>query len=689
MFMLSLFSTHYRTYLLTALFVCVFFLGSFDITFAFIDVLENFIKSTIYNVIVAVGVLVMTVGAFMLDASVSQLVVQMGEKLGGAQGLGGSIKSLWLIIRDLFNIFFIFSLIYIGIRTILKSEDSGTRRMLGHLIIAALFINFSLYITQAITDFSNVASVQIYNQISTVGETDIGVGTLGGIPGAFLQSVRFTSLLGAKNPTDTMSMGDAFVYAIFMLVFLLVSGMVFAWAGILIVTRFVALIFYMILSPMMFLGLVLPNFKKYGDKWWGGFLNQCFFAPTLLFGLYMSLIGIQGLQGAFFGVGEFTTILEPGPVNPGMFGMVLYFIIMIGFLIGSIKLAQSMAEVGAKTALKYVASATKNVGGYAASQAVGWSSDKVSKAYDKFEEKKGRVPFLSQNIRTTLDKGKAAKFGGSSSYKDRSDYAEKRDTEISRARSTTAIGDAIAAGTRTNATGRDKIEMERLVAKASNPQILEMAKSEKGREALLAAAGDLNQEQIKALNGADTLSDEFKSSLGSAVQNATVNRLGLIAQPQDINKASKDQLKSIGYEQLFANAEFLQDGQLDDMKGFTSDGTITQTELTQIKDERKRKITRAANSPQTALTIINSRKSEKEVAKLPKEFLESRNFIDAARLPNAEHKITASLLTKIAQESDGVSKPTIGNNIRASYGNNNLPADVRNFFQSAMGGMFT
>ena len=252
----------------------------------------------VYPVALAIGGLFVGIGGFTLDIAIQQLIINMGGMWNGPFGLG--VIEVWKVIRDLFNILFIFGFIFIGIKTILNSEDSNTRRALGHLIIAAIFINFSLLIAQVIIDFSNVAATQIYN-MATSGITivDAGNATTGSpsITMAFMDTVSLGSFFDAKP--ENIKGAQLIIYSILMMIFFIIAGIIFLFAAYHVIYRFVALILYMIASPVLFLGLILPNFKGYTDKWVGGLLRQSFFAPAFLFLTYVALLSIDRLKGAF------------------------------------------------------------------------------------------------------------------------------------------------------------------------------------------------------------------------------------------------------------------------------------------------------------------------------------------------------------------------------------------------------
>jgi len=86
---------------------------------------------------------ILAVTGLVLNKTVEITVIEMGAKVGGI----GTIEVGWKIFRDLANILIIFSLLYIGIITILNLKLGGydVKKLLVSLIIAAVFINFSLF----------------------------------------------------------------------------------------------------------------------------------------------------------------------------------------------------------------------------------------------------------------------------------------------------------------------------------------------------------------------------------------------------------------------------------------------------------------------------------------------------------------------------------------------------------------
>ncbi len=309
-----------------------------------------------YLIATTLGGAVLYLGSLLLDYSVFYLVVQMGTFFQSGAQFGQAVALGWTLIRDLINMTFIFGLIYIGIKTILNSEDADTRRKLGYLIIAALLINFSLFMTQLVVDFSNLLATQMYSQLSQPGPA----GSVPSISGAFMNASKVSSYIN----TQTIQQGETakpaisgsalIVYSVMLLIFYVFAGISFLMGSFLIVSRFVALILYMIFSPVMFLGWILPQFKSYSSTWWEGFWKNCIFAPIYLFILYISLQVLRGLtstgvlatsanSGSLDMVGKAT---QAAQTSIGQ--IVISFMIMIGLLWASQKIGEKLSISGGK-----------------------------------------------------------------------------------------------------------------------------------------------------------------------------------------------------------------------------------------------------------------------------------------------------------------------------------------------------
>ena len=182
-----------------------------------------------------------------LDYAVNQYVIGFGSQWRG--GVGGAIDMSWGIVRDVFNITFIFGLIWLGFKMILNSGDSSTRRTLITLIMAALLVNFSLFITKFVVDFTNILSTEIaqsfiQSDASEVGESSADGGDGVEISQAFMQLFGLTGVwqspAGAPNEEDDMS-GVSYMYIFGTAIVFLIGAFTFATGVIMLIIRFAAL----------------------------------------------------------------------------------------------------------------------------------------------------------------------------------------------------------------------------------------------------------------------------------------------------------------------------------------------------------------------------------------------------------------------------------------------------------------
>lgn len=317
------------------------------------------INGFFYNVAIAAGGFFVIIGGWALEQSLQVLVFQMGALMAGDSGIGVSVNTVWVVVRDGFNLMFIFGLIYIGLKLIWDAEDSGAKRALTSLIIAALLINFSLFIAKFIVDFSNIAALQIYDLMSTTLVVNTADGTAGFEGSDIGVSGYIMHLVGLQTIAVIGASGFGLSLAIF--IFLLFTGLVLLAGSLMLITRFVMLCFYMIFAPVMFLGLILPKLKHHQDKWWNNFLKQAFFAPAYLFCLYIALRILAGARTSVGGeqtVGENLAAVggQTGYIPPtgGGFEAVLFLILSLGFMLASIIVASRMSIHGADTSMAVI-----------------------------------------------------------------------------------------------------------------------------------------------------------------------------------------------------------------------------------------------------------------------------------------------------------------------------------------------
>jgi len=623
------------------------------------------IATALFYFAISIGGMFVGIGGLALDLSIQMLVVEMGNFFGDA-GLGGGVIELWKIVRDMFNIVFIFSFIYLGIRTILNSDSASTQRALGYLLVAALLINFSLYITQAIVDFSNIAATQIYNQIVYGGSGAEGVsggglfGTQGAntanmqfapwsIAGSFLSATNITTFFGGSGTilaADFTSV-KILVYAVFMMIFFIITGFVFLIAAIRIIARFIALIIYMVFSPAMFLGWILPKFAAQSSKWWGGFLKNAFFAPAFLFLVYMSLLLMGRLRTQLMGeTGDFMAILKGGTMQVSEFEIILFFLMMIGLMYASVKVGDLMSVAGAKSSVKFVDGLRNNMQGMLYRNTVGKGLDRFGVGamdrLDRAAEGGNKAARLTRTVlggestRKALEK--ASNYGAGGTGKSDAEKMDKeRASRASRSAAVDKIGDAIKSGSairniygpKTPAQEAAIRNMERTLRDASNPQLLEIADSKEGQKMLIGIAGSLSPGQVKALVESDKVTDKFREDFYKERSKQIETRVGT-----DFGGANKSDLNVLGPDTL-AKPEVainLSEKQIDALD-FTD---IDKGNIKQIRKDSLRKVVEDGATIGTIDTASLLKKKPEFIADLPKEVFAVDSFAKELPIPALE-----------------------------------------------------
>ncbi len=294
-------------------------------------------------------VLYITVSLF--NAAIEHFILGMGYWIQGP--LAQSVDLIWSIVRDLVNLTFIFGLVYVGFRTILN-VGSDTKKMLTSIIMGALLVNFSLFISKVVIDVSNVTAIQIYNNMG-IGENAQGTNLAGLNAGeAFMAQMGLIRLIAVPDPNHKDSMvkkvggwntdGDAMIpFVIGIAIFVIAASFVFAAAALLIAIRFGVLLIIMMLSPIAFAASVFPALESWSKKWWKTLFEQAFFAPALFFMLYLTMKVAEGYTAA---TQNFDGVFVGNGAQKG-FTTAAFFCLTIVLMVASLIVAKQMGAYGA------------------------------------------------------------------------------------------------------------------------------------------------------------------------------------------------------------------------------------------------------------------------------------------------------------------------------------------------------
>jgi hypothetical protein len=591
-------------------------------------------------------------GAALLDNSLYYFVQKFGELYN--QNFGAPIETAWSIIRDLINFALIFGLVYVGFRFILNADDSGAKRNLVTLILAALLVNFSLFFAKAVVDIANSAAVAFAQSLDE-GATQVidvsdGFATVLGLGTVLDQEGQLTSAAAGGS-----SAGAYISYLFVLMAILLVAAFVFAAAAALIAIRFIVLSFMLVFSPIVVLGMIFPFFRGLSTKWLNTFLGQAFMAPAMFLMIYVSFLILQGLKQG----GNVATdaLAQGGSNDPSTLGALTFYILGMGFLIGSLIVAQKMGAAGASTVVSLGKGAVRSGKSFAGRQTLGRVANsglKAQKSNNRAVRTYGNALRYGVGGNRNLESITQNKFGGAYSYKDDKENREKQEKRDNQIKTDNQNEDAVQAGlkaaqtaeSRRSATQRKQIEkMNSVVAKMTQQQL-----KDTDTQQLQQIAPRLNADQADKFINDSEIDPEKRAAVQKARQEAIRNVVEQNNQivTDELTKLTVSQLEELEGDFLIDNAHKLSATQVE---GLNQSKKLSDTQKRSLKTTRTDKQKQWMNTGQAgAAGLFNTydaqgarkgRYKPKDVAKLGRDVLLHDNA-----LPN----LTANDLEAIAEE---------------------------------------
>lgn len=309
-------------------------------------------------IIDGVGLGIMFIANFFLGIAgvlfnyvIAKSVFEFGSVIGNSEGL----LAAWGILRDIGNMVLLFGFIFMGLATILDLHSFPVKKALPRLLIFAILMNFSLFAAEAVIDVSNALSTEMYNAANT---TPCASGTTSddwkvcfinvGLAGHVMNSTGLSTVYEITSGSGFL--GSAGIYLALAL-FATIGAVVFIAASIMLAFRLVILTFLMVSSPIGFAGMAIPPLQQYANMWWNKLLSQAFFAPVLILLILISL----KITDAFNTQNIARNGLANAVINHNVdsLGIVMVYLIVIGFLIASLVVAKSMGASGSAFAVNF------------------------------------------------------------------------------------------------------------------------------------------------------------------------------------------------------------------------------------------------------------------------------------------------------------------------------------------------
>ena len=198
------------------------------------------------------------------------------------------LYNIWIFVRDIFNVFFIFVLLFSAFATVFQVQKYHLLKsnVLVMIIIMALLVNFSWPITRAIMDAGNISMYYLIDTFLEVPEnSDKGAQLFGAlVDGTGLIKMLTLSGDAQQKAYDSASVVDQMVSTVFLLFF----AITFLTIAIIFLVRTALFVLLLILSPIGFAAAIFPGTKRFADMWWSNMLKWTFIGPIMVFTLVIS-----------------------------------------------------------------------------------------------------------------------------------------------------------------------------------------------------------------------------------------------------------------------------------------------------------------------------------------------------------------------------------------------------------------
>ncbi len=257
------------------------------------------------------------------------------------------------IVLSLANLGIVVAIIAVAFMIMLRKAEA---KLLIKLVTVALLINFGFYIV------TNIFIKPVDNITRTINDA-INIGPAG-FAGAFSGVFRNDNFINPVTPEAVRKiaegegeaggfigeLADGLVGMMFLFITTIIGvGSLLAFAGMLLI-RYVALSILIIVLPIAILAWAFPDLKIPGGNPWSvwaeHFFRWLFFAPIGLFFMWLAISIIVDTGGAG------SVLKATDGTEAGFFVAIGNMVVVVGFLLGGILMADKMSITGAGYAMK-------------------------------------------------------------------------------------------------------------------------------------------------------------------------------------------------------------------------------------------------------------------------------------------------------------------------------------------------
>lgn len=325
----------------------------------FYDALFWVIETMLKGVIAFAGWIFTFIGSI-LDETIKYTVVNMSSSY---ENVSQSINFSWTFLRDLSNIVFIFLILSTAISIIISGDLFGKKKTLGMIIVVAITLNFSLFFTKAAIDFSNYATISIYETMKLDGVPGKESET-SGIAIQIAARLGLTGFMnsdteGAKDLMGDIAKGEIFGLfkaTFFILTFMALASIVFLYATAMLLWRFIVLIVLLITSPVAIISTILPSGKKFWEKWFEELTTNLIFSPVLFLLLHLTIVFAER---SFSSMGKGNAFSNATTDPVGTISLMINFILILSLLFMSVWASRKIGVKGGGFSARAINSSSK------------------------------------------------------------------------------------------------------------------------------------------------------------------------------------------------------------------------------------------------------------------------------------------------------------------------------------------
>jgi len=307
-----------------------------------------------------------------------------------------SIYTLWGMIRDFFNLFFILTLLFIAFCTIFQIQAYNYKKWLLNLVLMALLTNFSFPVTRFIIDATNVPMYFFMESMFSEGADKAPEGIIEESLGA--SNIKRVLVPEWKDVEKKLTTVDLTIKLLGSIIFLFLLFSALLVLALLLFIRLIVLAILVIFSPVGFAGSAIPGIQKYASEWWNTLFKYALFGPSAMLMLLIAVLFMREFNGITetYGAKASSGVVANKEQDEYLSSFVSLTIPVI-LIWMSIGVGQKMGVAGgsaiAGAAYKFAKSTGKTMSGYNAGK-------RRFDAYKSERKKRADAKFAASNIGT-------------------------------------------------------------------------------------------------------------------------------------------------------------------------------------------------------------------------------------------------------------------------------------------------